>query len=247
MVEDFAVEISDVDLVDGGEAITIFGMAEERRRGKEKACSSTRPRSRSGFGRNGRTEEADSSCLRLSSFGVARRNDTQKAGSPPALRPVRNDIAEVSGFGRNDRVDKDAAEARVELELSPKELGEIAEAEFLRTVLRKKIAVSKPWGENRGYDFILDDEGRLNRVQVKAAFRGEQERGYSLRTYRSSKRCYTAKDIDVLAGYVDPGRVWYLFPVRVIKKLRSLKLFPGSKNKRSKHEKWREAWWVVKR
>ena len=206
------VEVSDVDLVKGGGAITIYGMAEERRRGKEKAGSSTRPRSRSGFGRNDRTEEADSSCLRLSSFGVARRNDNG-----------------------------------VELELSPKELGEIAEAEFLRTVLRKRIAVSKPWGESRGYDFILDDEGRLHRVQVKAAFRGERERGYSLRTYRSSKRCYTAKDIDVLAGYVDPGRIWYLFPVRVVKKLRSLKLFPGSKGKRSKHEKWREAWWVVKK
>jgi hypothetical protein len=49
----------------------------------------------------------------------------------------------------------------------------------------------------------------------------------------------------VLAGYVDRGKVWYLFPVRVIVKLRSLKLFPGSKNGRSKHEKWREAWWVV--
>ena len=199
MVEDFVVEGSHVDLVEVGGAITIFGMAEERRRGKEEAGSSTRRR------------------LRLRSG---------------------------SSFGRNDSIEK---EARVEFELSPKELGEIAEAEFLRTVLRKRIAVSKPWGENRGYDFILDDEGRLNRVQVKAAFRGEQERGYSLRTYRSSKRCYTAKDIDVLVGYVDPGRVWYLFPVRVIKKLRSLKLFPGSKGKRSKHEKWREAWWVVKR
>jgi hypothetical protein len=84
-------------------------------------------------------------------------------------------------------------------------------------------------------------------VQVKAAFRGDDLRGYSLRAYRSSKRCYTAEDIDVLAGYVDRGKVWYLFPVRVIGKLRSLKLFPGSKNGRSKHEKWREAWWVVKR
>jgi hypothetical protein len=155
------------------------------------------------------------------------------AGSSPSYRSVRND--------------RMGGDARVELTLSPKELGEIAEAEFLRTVLRKKIAVSKPWGENQGYDFILDDHGTLRRVQVKAAFRGDKSRGYSLRAYRSSKRSYTAQDIDVLAGYVDPGKVWYLFPVRVIRKLRSLKLFPGSKNKRSKHEKWREAWWVVKK
>jgi hypothetical protein len=172
--------------------------------------------------------------------GVAKSKSKPKAeaGSSPGCRPVRNDNGVLSTV-RNDN--------GVELELSPKELGEIAEAEFLKTVLRKKIAVSKPWGENQGYDFILDDNGSLHRMQVKAAFRGEKERGYSLRAYRSSKRSYTAEDIDVLAGYVDPGKVWYLFPVRVIGKLRSLKLFPGSKNRRSKHEKWREAWWVVKR
>jgi len=163
----------------------------------------------------------------------------EKAGSSCLVSPARRNDKEVLSSVRNDN--------GTELELSPKELGEIAEAEFLRTVLRKRIAVSKPWGENQGYDFILDDKGTLHRVQVKAAFRGEKERGYSLRAYRSSKRAYTAKDIDVLAGYVDPGKIWYLFPVRVIRKLRSLKLFPGSKNKRSKHEKWREAWWVVRK
>jgi hypothetical protein len=99
-----------------------FGMAEERRRGNEEAGSSTRRplrlRSGSGFGRNDNAEKADSSCL----ASLARRNDK---------KILRSD-----------------ADDKVELELSPKELGEIAEAEFLRTVLRKKIAVSKPWGEN---------------------------------------------------------------------------------------------------
>jgi len=66
-----------------------------------------------------------------------------------------------------------------------------------------------------------------------------------LRTYRSSMECYTAKEIDALAGYVAPEEAWYLFPVRVVGRVRSLKLFPGSKKKRSKFERWREAWWVV--
>lgn len=206
---DFGLDGSRGDLVEveGGEGITIFAMAEERRPGRA-ARSKSKSKSATGS-------------LRKAQGGLS-----------PGLCAVQN--------GK-------ASEALVSLELSPKELGEIAEAGFLETVLRKGIAVSKPWGENQGYDFILDDKGRLHRVQVKAAFRGGNERGYSLRAYRSSKRCYTAKEIDVLAGYVDQGKVWYLFPVRVIRKLRSLKLFPGSKNKRSKHEKWREAWWVVKR
>jgi hypothetical protein len=130
--------------------------------------------------------------------------------------------------------------------MAPKELGELAEAEFLRRALGMGMAIAKPWGESRAYDFIVDDEGRLCRVQVKAAFREGPQGGYSLRAYRSSKQCYTEKEIDALAGYAAPENAWYLFPVRVIKKVKSLKLFPGSKRKRSKFEKWREAWGVVR-
>jgi PD-(D/E)XK nuclease superfamily protein len=132
-------------------------------------------------------------------------------------------------------------------EMTPKELGEMAEAEFLTRALEMGMAVAKPWGESRGYDFIVDDEGKLCRVQVKAAFSEGTQGSYSLRAYRSSKRSYTKKDIDVMAGYVNPEDAWYFFPVRVIRRLRSLKLFPASKKRRSKHEKWREAWWVVRK
>jgi|SRR5712691_152590 len=130
--------------------------------------------------------------------------------------------------------------------MTPKELGELAEAEFLRRALGMGMAIAKPWGESGAYDFIVDAEGRLCRVQVKAAFREGPQGGYSLRAYRSSKQCYTAKEIDALAGYAAPENAWYLFPVRVIRKVKSLKLFPGSKGKRSKFEKWREAWGVVR-
>src|SRR5229473_6719362 len=130
--------------------------------------------------------------------------------------------------------------------MTPKELGELAEAEFLRRALGMGMAIAKPWGESGAYDFIVDAEGRLCRVQVKAACREGPQGGYSLRAYRSSKQCYTAKEIDALAGYAAPENAWYLFPVRVIRKVKSLKLFPGSKGRRSKFEKWREAWGVVR-
>ncbi len=130
--------------------------------------------------------------------------------------------------------------------MTAKELGELAEAEFLRRALGMGMAIAKPWGESQAYDFIVDDEGRLCRVQVKAAFREGPQGGYSLRAYRSSKKCYTKKEIDVLAGYAAPENAWYMFPVRVVRKVKSVKLFPGSKGKRSKFEKWREAWEVVR-
>jgi hypothetical protein len=154
----------------------------------------------------------------------------------PDVRPVRND---KFGLGSSERL--------ADLEgMTPKELGELAEAEFLRRALGMGMAITKPWGESRAYDFIVDDEGRLCRVQVKAAFREGPQGGYSLRAYRSSKKCYTKKEIDALAGYAAPENAWYLFPVRVIRKVKSLKLFPGSKGRRSKFERWREAWGVVR-
>ena len=165
------------------------------------------------------------------------------SGSSPGLRPIRNDKGLESSVAR--RNDKIRDEWSAFEEMTPKELGEFAEAEFLRTVLKMGMAVTKPWGESQGYDFIVDAAGKLTRVQVKAAFCRGKQGGYSLRTYRSSMECYTVKEIDALAGYVAPEDAWYLFPVREVRKVRSLKLFPGGKLGRSKFEKWREAWWVV--
>jgi hypothetical protein len=170
----------------------------------------------------------------------AKAKSKSTADYSPGLRPVRNDKVCSEGL-RPVRNDKHLRA------MTPKELGEMAEAEFLSRALEMGMAVAKPWGESRGYDFIVDDEGKLCRVQVKAAFSEGRQGSYSLRAYRSSKKCYSKKDIDVMAGYVNPEDAWYLFPVRVIRKLRSLKLFPASKKRRSKHEKWREAWWVVKK
>jgi hypothetical protein len=50
-----------------------------------------------------------------------------------------------------------------------------------------------------------------------------------------------------LVAYVVPENAWYVFPVRVIQQMRSLKLFPGSQKKRSRFEKYREAWWILRR
>jgi hypothetical protein len=176
--------------------------------------------------------------------GVDGGKSKRKADCSSGSRPVRNDkmasdplVAGVAG--------KSARATQAFDRMSAKGLGEFAEAEFLRTVLKMGMAVTKPWGENQGYDFIVDVKGRLTRVQVKAAFRQGRQGGYSLRTYRSSKECYTPKEIDALAGYVAPEETWYLFPVRVVRRVRSLKLFPGSRKRRSKFERWREAWWVI--
>ena len=44
-----------------------------------------------------------------------------------------------------------------------------------------------------------------------------------------------------------PKDAWYVFPVKVFQRLRSLKLFPETKKKRSKFEKYREGWESLRR
>ncbi len=63
----------------------------------------------------------------------------------------------------------------------------------------------------------------------------------SFRAHNREQKSYTAEDIDALVAYAKPDGAWYVFPVRVIEGLRSLKLYPGSRKKRSKHEKWRRS------
>ena len=129
--------------------------------------------------------------------------------------------------------------------LTPKRLGEIAEAEFIAKVVGLGFVVAKPWGDSEPYDFIVNLGRNFWRVQVKSAHVVGEDGTCSFRAHNREQKSYTAEDIDALVAYARPDGAWYVFPVRVIEGLRSLKLYPGSRKKRSKHEKWREAWEVL--
>ena len=122
----------------------------------------------------------------------------------------------------------------------------MAEAAFLAKASGMGFGVAKPWGDSEPYDFIVAVRGRLWKVQVKAAFTVGQDGCYSFRTHDHALRPYRVKDIDALVAYVAPENAWYVLPVRVVRRLRALKLFTGSRRKRSKFEKYREAWWVLR-
>jgi len=130
--------------------------------------------------------------------------------------------------------------------LSRKQRGEIGEAAFLAKMEAMGFEVSKPWGESSRYDLIVDVGGRLVRVQVKSAHRAAEYGGYTFHAHGNSYEVYRASEIDVLVAYVVPEDVWYVFPVEVFRIYKSMKLFPGSKRRMSKFEKYREAWELMK-
>jgi hypothetical protein len=150
-----------------------------------------------------------------------------------ATRKSRATQATAKAAGRNVR----ATEA-----ITAKRRGEMAEAVFMAKAAQLGFGVAKPWGDSDPYDFIVNVGGRLWRVQVKSAHRAGPFGNYYFCVYGHAQRTYGPKEIDVLVAYVVPEDAWYVFPVSVVQKLRSLQLFPGSRRGRSKFEKYREAW-----
>lgn len=51
-----------------------------------------------------------------------------------------------------------------------KHTGDVAEVAILFRCIEKGFTVSVPYGENQGYDLVVDDGDTLHRVQVKHAF-----------------------------------------------------------------------------
>jgi len=126
-----------------------------------------------------------------------------------------------------------------------KRRGEVAEAAFLHKAASLGFSVSKPWGESDRYDFILDSGGHCWRVQVKSAHTSATN-GYSFHACGNvQSQTYTARDIDFLVGYVVPDNVWYVLPIEVFSTIGTVKVFPSSRRRMSRYEKYREAWCYI--
>ena len=140
------------------------------------------------------------------------------------------------------------AEERLE-KFTPKQLGEIAEAEFIAKAVGLWFIVAKPWGDSESYDYIVNPKRSFIfwRVQVKSAHTIGADGGCSFRAHDHNQKSYTAENIDALVAYARPMNAWYVMPVRVVEDLKSLMLYPESRGKRSRFEEWREAWEVLRK
>jgi len=126
-----------------------------------------------------------------------------------------------------------------------KRRGEVAEAAFLHKAATLGFSVSKPWGESDRYDFILDSGSHCWRVQVKSAHTSATN-GYTFHACGNvQSQTYTARDIDFLVGFVVPDDVWYVLPIDLFRTIGMVKVFPSSKRRMSRYEKYREAWCLM--
>ena len=132
--------------------------------------------------------------------------------------------------------------------LTPKARGELAEIRFLFVALRKGLVVAKPYGDNQPFDFLVGCGGksrRFHRVQVKVSS-ARDFYGYAIKAFhRAAHTAYTADEIDFIAGYIAPERVWYIIPARKIAGRKMLSVYP--QRHRGEFERYREAWKLLQR
>ena len=131
-----------------------------------------------------------------------------------------------------------------------KERGEWVELQFMAQALRKKLRVSKPWGDSGSYDVGIEHRGRLLRVQVKStSYRLSNGYQCSCRPNERSKR-YTTRKVDFFAAYIVPEDVWYIIPSAVVLETKScdLMLCPVQPMRRDayQYECYREAWHLLR-
>jgi len=129
-----------------------------------------------------------------------------------------------------------------------KQQGEVTELRFYLELFERGLIVSKPFGDNAKYDFIVDSGERLTKVQVKSvSVKDECSRNdrYRINATHGNKvkRMYTTNQCDVLAGYVIPEDTWYLIPIHLISGS-SINLYPHKDTEIGMYEKYKEFWQI---
>ena len=142
--------------------------------------------------------------------------------------------------------------------IDTKRLGKIAEMAFLLKATSLHLTPSRPYGERRPYDFLLECGPRVLRIQIKSVFSNRLRDGhrYSVNTGISRKLettekrervGYTSADIDFIVAYIEPQNAWYVIPVDALGQRTFINLYPIGKTKTigGQFEKYREAWHLL--
>jgi len=123
-----------------------------------------------------------------------------------------------------------------------KEQGEWAELQFISRALAKGLKVSKPWGDSARYDFIVEHEGSLKRVQVKSTNRSHYG-GYAC--HLSTGKCgYFRTEVEFLALYIIGEDLWYIVPIDRLEGAQTVLLVPSKPTHRLRM--YQEAWHLLR-
>ena len=127
--------------------------------------------------------------------------------------------------------------------------GEVGELAFVLKATSLGLTPSRPYGDRRPYDFLLECGDRVLRIQVKSVFtpRAGYKNRYSVgvcQTTRSGSVAYKTNEIDFIVAYVAPLQVWYVIPVKVLAGRKVIYVYPVTQPRKNAgmYEQYREAW-----
>jgi hypothetical protein len=136
--------------------------------------------------------------------------------------------------------------------LDTKRLGEIAELAFILKATSLGFTPSRPYGDRRPYDFLLECGNRVLRIQVKSVFNNRPRDGHRFsvnvgKTRKKSHTGYTAEDVDFVVAYVASQNAWYVIPIDALARRTFINLYPLGKTRSigGEFEKYREAWHLL--
>ncbi len=116
--------------------------------------------------------------------------------------------------------------------------------------------VSKPYGEHVPYDFIVEHNGHMSRVQVKSvSTESTTPNVYCIVTHHGldGRLNYTDREADFVAAHIVPLDIWYIIPIANIAGRKSIRLHPdplfpmlNPNAKTEEYEHFKEAWSIMK-
>lgn len=121
--------------------------------------------------------------------------------------------------------------------------GAVAEQKVAAELLLRGGFVNWSTSDKQPYDFILDMQGNLLKIQVKGIF-SKHPRGH----YQCSLKCgagattrnYLAHEVDFYIIYIHPENVYYVIPYK-----EGMRSFCLTKPDNCKYNQYREAWEIL--
>jgi len=127
-----------------------------------------------------------------------------------------------------------------------KEKGDITTVAIVLALLKQKIPVSVPWGDNLRYDLVIELENKLFKVQCKTArrygnsIRFNMSSSYSQGSRIKENRSYIG-DVDYFAIYYALEDETYLIPINDIQHIKYHATLNISKTKNNQYKNIRNS------
>lgn len=133
--------------------------------------------------------------------------------------------------------------------------GKASEHYFIYECLSRGIKISTPLQEDSKYDFLLDYNNNIVRVQLKSCFKARKDivkKGiyrsiyyrYFMRLCSNNRKNYTAKEVDFIICFIEPTKIYYILPIKIAHKISSFTI-NSTNEKNSKYDKYKNAWHLL--